>query len=206
MKKGDKVLNRPIVNKKTHTKRKIRWSTLQTQKIQQLWAINEYQKTAYPSRAHTPRRWRERSEKRDRESEPNCQKKAKQSSQGEVKRVYNPRFEEKAKPRKVCKHWAVVSHRNQSKHGCFDNNKRAQELSRLSHHSPTCHRTRERETSRCVVVGRARVSFPVGPELEKNRYFKKLDIFILKLFAWWLTPIEAGDHASPSKLQISSRS
>lgn len=40
---------------KKNTKRKIRCSTLQTQtqKIQQLWAINEYQKTAYPSRAHT---------------------------------------------------------------------------------------------------------------------------------------------------------
>lgn len=33
MKQDDKVLNRPIVNKKhTHTKRKIRWSTLQTPK------------------------------------------------------------------------------------------------------------------------------------------------------------------------------
>lgn len=46
--------------KKKNTKRKIRWSTLQTQtkpqKIQQLWAINEYQKTAYPLESSTKTR------------------------------------------------------------------------------------------------------------------------------------------------------
>lgn len=53
MKKGDKVLNRPIVKttkKKHKMKNKVKHlaNPNKAPKIQQLWAINEYQKTAYP--------------------------------------------------------------------------------------------------------------------------------------------------------------
>lgn len=87
----------------------------QTQKIQQLWAINEYQKTAYPSRAHThthekdeekakrERKWTKLSKKKN-----NKVAKANESRENEL----TTPFEEKAKPRKQCaKRSAARRHR-----------------------------------------------------------------------------------------------
>lgn len=86
----------------------------QTQKIQQLWAINEYQKTAYPSRAHTHTHEKDEGESEKREKVNQTVKKEKNNkvAKANESRELTTPFEEKAKPRKQCaKRSAARRHR-----------------------------------------------------------------------------------------------
>lgn len=164
MMKGDKVLNRPIVKKNTN--RKIRCSTLQTQnqkkkkttqKIQQLWAINEYQKTAYPSRAHThTRRWRERAK----EVNQTVKNKVAKANARERERELTTPFEEKAKPRKQVQQNRTPSQtpviKEQTRMFCRVTITALSRLYRITHPPVSARaRARERLQARCTVVGRA---------------------------------------------------
>lgn len=157
MMKGDKVLNRPIV-KKHKSQNKVQHLAnpkpkKTTQKIQQLWAINEYQKTAYPSRAHThTRRWRERTK------EVNQTVKNKVAKANARERELTTPFEEKAKPRKQVQtepsQTPVI--KEQTRMFCRVTITALSRLYRITHPPVSARaRARERLQARCTVVGRA---------------------------------------------------
>lgn len=149
---------------KKNTNRKIRCSTLQTQnqkkkttqKIQQLWAINEYQKTAYPSRAHThTRRWRERA------------KEVNQTVKNKVAKVnareresWQPLSRRRPNPANKCKQNRTPSQtpviKEQTRMFCRVTITALSRLYRITHPPVSARaRARERLQARCTVVGRA---------------------------------------------------
>lgn len=177
MKKGDKVLNRPIVKK---TKQKIRWSTLQTKTKPK--KSNNYEQLMNIKRQLT---LVEHEDEESEGSEPNYKKKpkvAKEANQREREWVegQNPQLQTaSASKLKVTKANTDVLPR-------VDNSKLSKVGYRITHNSPTCQRAQVRLSRPRKLSGRTRNK--TVTQLSFLFHWKQTHPQNLVVaFAWWLT-------------------